>query len=350
MRLLAREAALGIPTTLLGPSDANSSNHQRCTARHLISFLRGADVMLGGPASFHFKSRGVPPLPMLPIKSKHDMERKAQKFPVLHDLLRELERRSEQITRIDAHTGLRALATIGVYSPVVVDACVQRIVNGLNLSSDLQIAEAVTHLGVLGHRHVDARALVAGCDTKTVGAHGMRSLLRGRAMLQLPYTSESDENKSLLHDHIWFHVQRPSNQSVCTIEWHIDVAFALAMLDNQHHKLLLKACRMVRNSTPGHHVNKNEMPLDNMYKAKLLWTLGQVKKRTDVPADLDRSWKENVNKVKNALKKYCLANLATVDPDTASMFWTALEAHNVEREELEKHRGGGLARGVWKSA
>ena len=230
----------------------NTPSHQ-CTPRQVIAFLRGADVLLGGPASFAFAPRGVPPLGMLPVKSKADMEHKLRNYPVLRELVRALEARAAQVTRIDAHVILRDFAVIGLFNQPIIDACVERVRSGIAVTGHLQAAVVVLHLGVLGYRHVAVTEIVAAIDTAEIGAHGMRKLLRGMAMLQLPLrTLGDDELRRRVHNHIWMYVMRPDEKHVTGLVWHIEVAHALAALQAPHNMLILRTSRQLRHAFLAH--------------------------------------------------------------------------------------------------
>lgn len=288
---------LGRTTTATSSSSVFSG--VECSPRHILAFMRCADICLGGPNSFHFANRGVPPQVMLPIKSKHDMERKAQKYSILRELLREVERRLPLLTRIDAHVCIRQFAVIGLFNETIVDACLERITMGLAITPHQQCVDVILHLGVLGHRHVACREIVDTINTKHIGPLGMRKLLRGMAMLQIPWKHELQIKE--IHDHVWMWAMRPLSKPETTVAWHIDVAHALCVLGATHHQFLLRTCRLVRNEIL---LNKNrgkdKLELTSLQIAQLLWTIGKVDRRK-VPSDFDRDWVKNVNRVKNAL-------------------------------------------------
>lgn len=249
---------------------------------------------------------------MLPVKSKHDMERKAQKFPVFHELLRELERRIPLLTRIDAHVCLRQFAVIGLFNKNIIDACLERIVMGLAITPHQQAVEVVVHLGVLGYRHVCVREIVDAINIKNIGARGLRSLLRGMAMLQLPWKSVGEVRD--FQDLAWLLALRPQNEKNASamIAWHIDVAHAFAALGSTHYKFLLRTCRLVRNEM---RTNAADFSLQTIQQAQLLWSIGKVDRKS-VPSELDRDWVKQVNRVKNSLVREVMdrvANLISVD-------------------------------------
>jgi hypothetical protein len=333
LHILTRESK--IPVSVLANSAPSSSMKIECTPRHLLAFIRCAHLCVGGNSSFTFTRTGVPPLILFPIKSKHDMERKIQKFPIYRELLRELDRRIPLLTRIDAHVCLRQFAVIGLFHRPIIDACIDRIMMGLAITPHQQCVDVILHLGVLGYRHVACREIVDAINTKLIGEAGLRKLLRGMAMLQIPWKN-SEEIKEI-HNHVWMFALRPSGNSVTDLGWHIDVIHALVTLNAIHYRFLLRTCRQVRNEMKGFMGEKQKqqqfferkMAMQNgggqppspslpippnvgrprggikkvlsaQQHAQLLWTIGKVDRKS-VPEDLDRDWKQIVNRVRKML-------------------------------------------------